>query len=514
MSVSSPYLYVAVALGLTMRFRRTLGATIDRKFFREAYDRERLLMELVGRIDRLDSFHEITALVGRELDAAFHPSSVYLWLHQEGRMDGPLESASGDSLFNLRSDSALVRQLEAGAEVQAVPFENEKLNNQPDVQALIQHRVVLIVPLVGTSGRLQGLMFLGEKKSEEPYSGRDRQLLQAIAKQIAVVRENQALNAHVRHEQRIRHEILGRLDKQAVNLLQECPLCGTCYDRARSHCEQDGTALTTPLPVERVLAGRYRLERLLGRGAMGAVYEASDLGLKRAVAVKIMVARSFGDPAALRRFEREARLVASLSHPNVVAVYDYGTLAADGAFIVMEVVRGVTWRAALASQRRFHPQMLVDCVAQLCAGLGAAHHQRIIHRDLKPENVLIAAGDGCQRVIRVVDFGIAKHVSETAPTTVRLTLQGAAIGTIGYMAPEQLAGRSIDQRVDVFAAGVMTWEALVGERPFRGTTVEEVMLSMSRPVPDLPIPGEEKALCRILRSAIACNVAERIWFQR
>jgi len=508
MSISSPYLYIAVALGLTMRFRRTLRAHIDRQFFREAYDRERLLMELAGRIDRLDSLQEITVLVTRELDAAFHPSSVHLWFHQEGCTEGPTESASGDSLLNLRSDSPLVRHVEVEAEVHTLPFGNEKLDAEPDVQVLIRHGVMVIVPLIGTSGRLQGLMFLGEKKSEEPYGGQDRQLLQAIAKQIAVVRENQALKAHVQYEQRIRHEVLGRLDKQAVNLLQECPLCGTCYDRTVSHCDRDGTALTTPLPVERLLAGRYRLERVLGRGAMGAVYEASDLALKRAVAVKIMVARSFGDPAALRRFEREARVVASLSHPNVVAVYDYGALAADGAFIVMELVRGVTWRAQLSSHCRFQPRMLAGCLTQMCAGLTAAHNQEIIHRDLKPENVLIAA-DELQRVIKVVDFGVAKHVSDTASTTIGLTVQGAAVGTIGYMAPEQLAGQSIDQRVDVFATGVMAWEALVGERPFRGKTVEEMASSMSRPTPDLPLPGDAKELSRILRCAIASTAGDR-----
>ena len=149
-----------------------------------------------------------------------------------------------------------------------------------------------------------------------------------------------------------------------------------------------------------------------------------------------------------------------------MAVYDCGALAAEGAFIVMELVPGATWRAELSAQRRFQPLMLAECVLQMCAGLTAAHDHGIIHRDLKPENVLIAAAMDFS-VVKVVDFGVAKQVSDTASTTIELTVQGVAVGTIGYMAPEQLAGRSIDHRVDVFATGVMVWEALVGERPFR-----------------------------------------------
>ena len=138
--------------------------------------------------------------------------------------------------------------------------------------------------------------------------------------------------------------MLAKLDGQQINLLRECPSCGTCFDSGATNCAKCGSELTLTLPVERTIDGKYRLEQLLGKGGMGAVYHATDLRLDRKVAVKIITGKSFGDQAALRRFEREARASAKLNHPNIVSVYDYGQTGAEGAYLVMEFVAGITLR--------------------------------------------------------------------------------------------------------------------------------------------------------------------------
>src|SRR5262249_16095416 len=142
-------------------------------------------------------------------------------------------------------------------------------------------------------------------------------------------------------------DVLGRLDERGVSLLKECPVCGTCYDSTTDRCEQDGTELMLTMPVERTLDGKYRLERALGRGGFGVVYEASDLRLQRRVDAKVMMGSSFGDATALRRFEREARAAARIDNRHITRVYDYGAIGSGGAYLIMELVAGHTWRAEL-----------------------------------------------------------------------------------------------------------------------------------------------------------------------
>ena len=188
--------------------------------------------------------------------------------------------------------------------------------------------------------RLVGFILLGEKKSEEPYTREDRELLEAMAAQIAIVYENATLKRRVEEEERVRREVLDRLEGAQFNVVKQCPRCGACHDRTDEYCRRDGAPLVLSLPVERTIGGKYRLERAIGGGGMGSVYEATDLRLARPVAVKIMPARSFGDRTALRRFEREAQAVARLRHPHIVTVHDYGPLQAEGAYLVMELLTG------------------------------------------------------------------------------------------------------------------------------------------------------------------------------
>ncbi|MBL9130424.1 MAG: serine/threonine protein kinase [Verrucomicrobiaceae bacterium] len=200
------------------------------------------------------------------------------------------------------------------------------------------------------------------------------------------------------------------------------------------------------------------IETPLGRGGMGAVYLGRQVSLDREVAVKVLASELADDPQFLERLEREARVMARLRHPNIVAVHDFQRTD-DGAAIVMEFVEGGSLREKLQQ----HPKGLpVDealrILRQIAAGLEAAHASGVIHRDMKPENVLIDA-DG---TARVTDFGLALPLHEAST---RLTLAGTAVGTVDYMAPEQFRGAEADARLDVFALGVMAYELLTGQTP-------------------------------------------------
>ena len=236
---------------------------------------------------------------------------------------------------------------------------------------------------------------------------------------------------------------------------------------------------------------------------MGAVYEATDLDLGRRVAVKVMLSDLFGNLAALRRFEREAQAVARLNHPNIVAVHDFGRIGDAGAYLVMERVHGSTWRAELDAQGTLPLSRLTEWLAQLLDGLSAAHAARVVHRDLKPENVLIApAGPNASR-IKVVDFGLAALDDSGETQMKRLTTPGVLLGTLGYMSPEQLSGSECDERTDLFAVGVMAFEALTGVRPFVARTLGEMLAAIEHQQFQRPIASRAAiALAEVWRKAL------------
>ena len=234
--------------------------------------------------------------------------------------------------------------------------------------------------------------------------------------------------------------------------------------------------------------GRYDILELVGRGGMGVLYRARDRTLERDVALKMMLVDFTLDPAARERFEREARAVARLQHRNVVTIHELGE--ADGApFIVMEFLSGKDLDTILKAETPLTLAEKLDVAAQLCEGLGYAHEQGIVHRDIKPGNVRVLE-DG---TVKILDFGIAKFAMSS------VTQSGTVLGTPSYMAPEQVMGNPVDGRADLFAAGVLLYELLVGKKPFIGdapTAVVYQIMHVEPPpirglVPDLPEAVEE-----------------------
>ncbi|WP_030145022.1 Stk1 family PASTA domain-containing Ser/Thr kinase [Spirillospora albida] len=241
------------------------------------------------------------------------------------------------------------------------------------------------------------------------------------------------------------------------------------------------TSVADPL-VGQVLDGRYRIESRVARGGMATVYEARDLRLDRTVAIKVMHAALAADEGFVARFIGEAKAAAALSHPNVVAVYDQRT-DSEHVFLVMEYVAGRNLRDVLDEHGRLGPRAALEIMQPVLAALGAAHRAGLVHRDVKPENVLIAE-DG---QAKVADFGLARAEASSG-----MTRTGMIIGTVGYLAPEQVLNGTADIRSDVYAAGIMLYEMLTGEPPHRGDTPLAVAykhVNETVPPPSAAVPG-------------------------
>ena len=473
------------AIAATLQSRQRLQTSLDRRFFREAYEQEQVLAHLIDEVRQRDSLAEIARLVSERIDSVMHPTSLHVLYRAQERSERFEGHSSSASLVTheLSQQHTLLRVIDAAKAIRDFPSDFKDV--LPDSERLWMETlgVRLIVPITDTRDRLVGMLLLGERMSDEPYSATDRRLLQAITAQIGLVYENQHLQERVRKDADVRRDVLARLEEGNISLLKECPKCGDCYDSAVGRCERDGAELALTLPIERTLDGKYRLERALGRGGFGAVFEASDLRLQRLVAAKVMIGALFGDPVALRRFEREARAAARIDHRNITRVYDYGAVGSGGAFLIMELVAGRTWRQELGRSGVIAPARASDWFRQLLDGLQFAHQLGIVHRDLKPENVMIVDDE-----VKIMDFGLAKVLNTGTGVTESMTVAGVAMGTLGYMAPEVLTAGAVDERADLFAVGVMIVETLVGARPFSGQTPQEILMALVQR--DYHLPGD------------------------
>src|SRR5262245_3943721 len=218
--------------------------------------------------------------------------------------------------------------------------------------------------------------------------------------------------------------------------------------------------------------GPYEVLAPLGAGGMGEVYRARDTRLGREVAVKVLPQLAAGSPEALTRFEREARAVAALSHPHILAIHDFGR-EGDVVYSVTELLEGETLRERLEAAA-VPPRKAADYTQQIARGLAAAHDRGIVHRDLKPDNVFLTR-DG---LVKILDFGLAVHADEEPAKAQSLTESGTVVGTPGYMAPEQIRGKAVDQRADLFALGAILYEMLTGSRAFQRSSPVETMMSV------------------------------------
>ena len=273
--------------------------------------------------------------------------------------------------------------------------------------------------------------------------------------------------------------------------MKYCPVCERKYDDEMRLCGVDGTPLTsqslqTPVrdqPVRdqmlgRLVKGRYQVMRRLGEGGMGTVYLAEQVSIGRKVALKLLRGNYAMDDEFIERFRREARLAASLNHRNIVTVYDFDQGDDESLFIAMEYLNGEKLSDVIRRDGPIDINRAVQLCLQCAEGLEAAHQAGVIHRDIKPDNIMVVG-----ETIKLMDFGIAR-LRDVAATS-RLTRPDVIMGTPAYMAPEQAEGKETSEKTDIYALGVVLYEMLSGEVPFKANTPAAVLLKQ---IQESPVP--------------------------
>jgi serine/threonine-protein kinase len=262
--------------------------------------------------------------------------------------------------------------------------------------------------------------------------------------------------------------------------------------------------------VGSVLAGRYRIERLLGAGGMGAVYRAEHVLMRKACAVKVLHREMTQVKEVVARFEREAVAAARIEHPNVAQAFDFGQLENGSFYLVLEFIEGKSLSQTIAASGALPEERALLITRQIVEALAAAHAASIVHRDLKPDNVMLISKDGSSDFVKVLDFGIAKvTVDGQGPTQQALTRLNTVMGTPEYMAPEQARGEAVDHRADLYTVGIILYEMLSGTSPFRH---EEFVVILTKKLTEdpPPLPAHVSAGTReLVDTLLKRNVDER-----
>jgi serine/threonine-protein kinase len=453
------FMLVGGALLLVRARREQWLRHVDRRFFRERYDAQRLLRSIAQQITRASSFDAIMPSVTQQISEALHPEFVTVLRHVPGDpMFVTVTTGSGSEVAwgRLPTSLTVIGVLSVLRKPLAVSLGNTAWvrHQLPSEERalLVERRIELLVPI---SSQIAGdpplaLLVLGPRRSEEPYNQEDLDLLGTIAHAVGLLLERSGAERRG---------------------LAECERCGRCFDPVTAFCSHDGSPLTTTSGT-RLLNQRYRLERRLGRGGMGTVYAAVDDVLERHVAVKLIREDLAGPLDLAARFRLEARAAAAFAHPHVVRVYDFG-VDRHRPFLVMELLEGETLRQRLTSEGPLSASDALHVLRGVCLALSAAHAHGLVHRDLKPENIFLQRHES-GIVPKVLDFGLAKAF-DTGAGLERATASGSSagllIGTLEYMAPEQVAGDAVTPSWDLWALTVIAYEILTGSHPFRRAVV-------------------------------------------
>jgi eukaryotic-like serine/threonine-protein kinase len=506
-SGSGLYLALIAASVAALMYRDRARLWLDQRFFREEYDGRKILISLASRVRFETDPADLASLVVRQIDEALHPQATAILVSglDEGLMT-PVTVLHGTA-DSLPLDGGLVAMLRWSDEPLEI-FLNDPRSPvrrlPPDEQNWLECTgATLLVPVLGQDRALIGIIALGEKRSEEAYTQEDRELLASIAAQMGLGFDVARL--------RLGGGATGesgsgttRVLAPAAQPLAECTRCGRCEDAGTTLCPSDGAPMLLVPSVPRIVDNKYRLEQLLGRGGMGAVYRARDVRLDRLVALKVVKPELLGEADARRRFRREAQIVARLQHPSIVSVFDYGTFPDGGAYLVMELVRGEDLRRVLQREGRLEADRALPILTSVCQAIEAAHREGVLHRDLKPENILLPGG---QLEAKVLDFGVAKVMADEAAGqpddgVTMLTAAGMIVGTPAYMAPEQFQALHADTRTDIFSLGVVAYEMLTGELPFGRGSLADVVMAQARGVPPMQPGLVPPALERAVRTAL------------
>jgi serine/threonine protein kinase len=255
--------------------------------------------------------------------------------------------------------------------------------------------------------------------------------------------------------------------------------------------------------VGTILAGKYEIEKRLGKGGMSVVYKALHKWMKKRVAVKMLLPERLHSSANVARFQQEARAAGALSHPNLMTVYDLGVTPEGVPYLAMEYVEGTGLSELIQAHALDEPQRCLDIFIQACQGLGAAHDHGIVHRDIKPSNVMVATTPEGKDLVKIVDFGIAKLLPTEGEEALKLTQTGESFGSPLYMSPEQCLARPQDARSDIYSMGCLMYEVLTGRPPLAGTsTLETMNLHINQLPPGLADTGLDSQLRQQLEAVL------------
>jgi eukaryotic-like serine/threonine-protein kinase len=296
--------------------------------------------------------------------------------------------------------------------------------------------------------------------------------------------------------------------------MKECPTCRRCYPDETNHCPQDGDATAPSLLGECTLDARYLLERRLGQGGMGVVFQARHIFLKTRHAIKVIIPDLVGnDPNLSTRFRQEALAAAAIRHQNIIAVTDFGVVRGNMPFLVMEFIEGRSLQDILATEGSMSPQRAWEFISAIAAGVGAAHRQGIVHRDLKPLNIMVQDNVSIAEGVKILDFGLAKIKSgELLGSFVQAQTSGL-MGSPFYMAPEQWSDEEPDARADIYSLGVILYQMLAGEVPFKGSSIPSIMKKhLTLPPPSFQSMGiaVPPPIESVVRHALEKEVSARI----
>lgn len=293
---------------------------------------------------------------------------------------------------------------------------------------------------------------------------------------------------------------------------KKCPACGQVFEGNAAFCPVDGKKLTefdaeADKVLGAVLDGKYEVERLIGKGGMGNVYEAKHLHMGLPVAVKILHSHLVTDSTAVERFRREARSARTVNHPNAISIMDFGVTPDNVLYLVMELINGISLHDLLKKELVLDSVRAVKLMKQVCLAVDAAHQKSIVHRDLKPDNILILDHGTPTEKVKVIDFSIAKM--RQTENNVNLTSAGVVVGTPHYISPEQAQGFELDHRSDIYSMGIILYQCLTGQAPFNGKTSAMLLMQhiQAKPKPpreikpDIPPQLEATVLKALSKSA-------------